>query len=234
MSDIKKNDLIADIRESLGLPASPDDFISEAYVTQAKKYNLNTEFLSAKAKKARQSDLEAHIEGLNEISAKLDTASRDDADKYSSEFRQLKIDEAHLLNAAFFRAYHFENISDLQSQITMDTMAFLRRERDFGTFDDWQKDVIACGMSSSSGYVVCGYNVMLSRYMNFVIDIESVHVPIGTFPVIVLDVSEGAHYRDYLNDRKTYIVAMMKELNWTRIEERFKKAEKISKIVKRD
>ena len=113
----------------------------------------------------------------------------------------------------------------------MDTMTFLRLERDFGSFDNWQKDFIACGMSSRNGYVVCGYNVMLSRYMNFVVDIESVNVPIGTYPVIVLDVSEGAYYRDYLNDRKTYIVAMMKELNWDRIEERIKKCEKISKII---
>ena len=231
MSKIKQNDVVRSIRESLGLSS---ERIDEAYVTQAKKYKLNTEFLSAKNKTARQEDLEQHVKGLNTISAKLDTASRDDADKYASEYRQLKVDEVHLLNAAFFRAYNFENISDLKSQITMDTMSFLRLERDFGTFDDWQKDFIACGMSSRNGYVVCGYNVMLNRYMNFVVDIESVNVPIGTFPVIVLDVSEGAYYRDYLNDRKTYIVAMMKELNWDRIEERFKKSEKISKLMKRD
>ncbi len=47
-----------------------------------------------------------------------------------------------------------------------------------------------------------------------------------------LDVAEGAYYRDYLDDRKTYVTAMMKELNWARIEERFKKAEKISKVLK--
>ena len=231
MSNVKESDIVENIRQTLGLPAQK---VNEAYVTQAKKYKLNTEFLSNKSKTARQEDLEQHIVGLNEISAKLDTASRDDADKYSSEFRQLKVDEVHLLNASFFRAYHFENISDLQSQITMDTMTFLRLERDFGSFDNWQKDFIACGMSSRNGYVVCGYNVMLSRYMNFVVDIESVNVPIGTYPVIVLDVSEGAYYRDYLNDRKTYIVAMMKELNWDRIEERIKKCEKISKIMKRN
>ncbi len=231
MSTVKENDIIQSIRESLGLP---DKAVNESYVTQAKKYKLNTEFLSPKNKSARQEDLEKHVSGLNEISAKLDTASRDDADKYSSEFRQLKVDETHLLNAAFFRAYHFENISDLKSQITMDTMSFLRLERDFGTFDDWQKDFIACGMSSRSGYAVTAYNVMLGRYMNFVVDIESLNVPIGTFPIIVLDVSEGAYYRDYLEDRKTYIVAMMKEINWDRVEERIKKTEKIAKVMKRD
>jgi Fe-Mn family superoxide dismutase len=55
-------------------------------------------------------------------------------------------------------------------------------------------------------------------------------VPIGTYPVIVLDVSEGAYYRDYVADRKTYIIAMMKELDWDQVEDRVKKSEKISKI----
>ena len=232
MSSIKDRDIVKNIRETLGLSSDLPEQVSEAYVTQAKKYSLNTEFLSAKAKRARQSDLERHVKGLNEISAKLDTASRDDADKYASEFRQLKVDETHLLNAALFRAYHFENISDLQSQLTMDTMSFLRLERDFGSFDEWQKDFIACGMSSRSGYVVTGFNTMLKRYLNFVVDIESVNVPIATYPVIVLDVSEGAYYRDYLEDRKTYIVAMMKELNWDKIEDRFKRAEKLAKVFK--
>jgi superoxide dismutase, Fe-Mn family len=232
MSSIKDRDIVKSIRETLGLPDNLPEQISESYVTQAKKYDLNTEFLSTKTKKARQKDLENHVKGLNTISAKLDTASRDEADKYASEFRQLKIDETHLLNAALFRSYHFENISDLQSQLTMDTMTFLRLERDFGSFDDWQKDFIACGMSSRSGYVVTGFNTMLKRYLNVVVDIESVNVPVSTYPVIVLDVSEGAYYRDYLGDRKTYIVAMMKELNWEKIEDRFKRAEKLAKVFK--
>jgi len=59
-----------------------------------------------------------------------------------------------------------------------------------------------------------------------------VHVPISSFPVIVLDVWEHAYYRDYLKDRKSYVFAMMKELNWDTIEERFKKCDRIAKVVK--
>ena len=230
MAKSLETELVSEIRKSLGLPEKSE--VNESYVTQAKKYNLPTEFLSQKSKSARQGDLEKHVEALNDVSARLDVASRDDADKYSSEFRRLKIDEVHNLNAAFFRALHFENISDLRSQITMDSMSFIRIERDFGTFDEWQKDFIACAMASRSGYVITGYSMFLQRYMNFIIDTEALHVPVGVYPVIVLDVAEGAYYRDYLDDRKTYVTALMKELNWARIEERFKKAEKISKVLK--
>ena len=134
------------------------------------------------------------------------------------------------MNAAFLRALHFENISDLDSKITMDMLCFLRLERDFGSFDNWQKDFIACAMSSRDGYALTGYSLYLRRYINFVIDTEGLNVPIGVLPIIVLDVAEGAYYRDYLDDRKSYILGMMKEFDWAHIEGRVKKAEATAKI----
>jgi Fe-Mn family superoxide dismutase len=225
--DIKK-----EIRRSLGLPERrAESKINEAYVVEPKSYTLKTDFLSDKAKKARIDDFSANAKSLNAVSAKLDTASRDDADDRSSEFRSLKVDEAHCLNEAFLRARHFDNIDDPRSQISMDTLSFMRLERDFGGFDAWQKDFIACGMSARSGYVVTAYNILLGRYMNLVVDAGGCNIPIGCMPIVVLDVSEGAYYRDYIGDRKTYIIAMMKELNWDVIEERVKKAERIAKVM---
>ncbi len=226
MSDIKK-----EIKDAIDDALSP--LLKEAYVSQAKKFDLRTELLSPKAKSARQKDFEGFVSSLNKISAQLDGADRDGANDKSSDFRRLKIDEVHNMNAAFLRALHFENISDLQSKITMDTLSFLRLERDFGSFDAWQKDFIACCMSSRDGYAMTGYSVFLKRYINFIIDTESLNVPVGVLPVIVLDVAEGAYYRDYLDDRRTYVLGMMKEFNWTRIEERFKRAEAVAKVVEK-
>jgi Fe-Mn family superoxide dismutase len=68
--------------------------------------------------------------------------------------------------------------------------------------------------------------------MNIVVDLHSQNIPMASYPVIVIDCWEHAYYRDYLDERKTYIFAMMKELNWDTIEERFKKAERISKATR--
>ena len=172
------------VAETLGVKK-----LKESYVTKAKKFKLPTEFLSDKVKTARQKDFESYVDALNETSARLDTASREDANNNASEFRQLKVDEMYCLNASFLRAFHFENISDLQSELSMDSLAFMRLERDFGSFDDWQKDFIACGLSSRDGYAITAYNTYLGRYMNVVVDGESENVPVGCFPVICLDVS---------------------------------------------
>jgi Fe-Mn family superoxide dismutase len=225
------NEIVRGIRADLGLDKH-DGLVSESYVTTAKKYELRTELLSEKTKKSHQELLENYVETLNSVSAELDTTPKDEANLNNSDFRSLKIDEVYNLNAAYLHALYFENISDVNSRITMDSLAYMRLQRDFGSFDDWQKDFIACAMSARNGWAITVFNAVLNRYINVVVDLHSEHVPIASYPVVVLDVWEHAYYRDYLKDRKSYVFAMMKELNWDTIEERFKKCDRIAKVIK--
>jgi Fe-Mn family superoxide dismutase len=221
------SDLMKEIVRAIN---GPLEQLDEAYVTEPKKFDLKTELLSDKAKKARQADFELHVEALNRVSAELDGADRSLASDKASSFRRLKVDEARCINLSFLKAMHLDNISDLNSRITMDTLSYIRLSRDFGTFEDWQKDFIACCMSSLGGFAITGYNIYLKRYMNFVMDADGSNVPIGVIPVVVLDVSEGAYYRDYLGDRRAYVHGMMKEMNWNRIEQRVEKCERMAKV----
>lgn len=215
------------IQEELKLNSAA---INESYVTQAKKYALSTELLSNKNKAEHQKLLEKYVGSLNEVSTKLDTVDLDKANPNHSEFRNLKIDETFNMNAAYLHALFFENISDQRSIITMDSLSFMRLERDFGSFDQWQKEFVACALSSRNGWACTVYSIMLKRYINIVVDLHSQHIPIGCIPIIVLDCWEHSYYRDYLSDRKTYAYGMMKEFDWKEIESRIKKTEKIAKI----
>jgi superoxide dismutase, Fe-Mn family len=205
--------------------------ISEAYVTQAGKFDLKTELLSQKTKKAHQELLEGYVKELNAISSKLDGVDKSAANLNNSQFRSLKIDETYNLNAAFLHGLYFQNISDLSSQVTVDSLTYMKLSRDFGTFDRWQEDFIACGLSARNGWVVTIYSTQLKRYINTIIDLHSQNVMIGMQPIIVIDCWEHSYYRDYLKDRKTYLYGMMKELNWSVIEERIKVSEKIHKTL---
>ena len=215
------------IQEELGLKKT----LKESYVTQAKKYDLSTDLLSDKNKSEHQKLLDKYVESLNEVSAKLDTADLEAANPNFCDFRSLKIDEVYNMNAAYLHALFFENISDQRSIITMDSLAFMRLERDFGSFDKWQKEFVACALSARNGWAVTVFSHMLKRYINVVVDLHSQQIPIGCTPIIVMDCWEHSYYRDYLSDRKTYVYGMMKEFDWKQIEERFQKAEKISKIL---
>jgi Fe-Mn family superoxide dismutase len=205
-------------------------FISESYVVQAKNYDINTDMLSEKAVKANVENLHEYVNALNDVSAKLDSADRSASNPKDSSFRGIKKEETYNLNGSFLSAYYFDNIADPTSKITMDSLTFMRLTRDFGTFEDWQKDFIACGMASRNGWVCTVYNGFLNRYMNIFIDGNEAGIPMSSVPIVVLSVQDRAYFRDYLNDRRKYIFAMMKELNWDLIELRVKRADKLAKL----
>ena len=206
--------------------------VNEAYVGQKKQYNIVTDYLSEKNIDNHIKLYEDYLENFNKVSAKLDSADRSNINSNNSEFRSLKLDETYNMNGAYLHELYFANIGDNNSQINMNTLSYMRLSRDFGTFDDWQKDFIACGLSSRCGWAVTYLNFYTQSYMNCFVDLHSKDIPAGMYPVIVMDMWQHAYYKDYLKDSKTYMVAMMKQLDWNIIEKRIKKADQIIQVIK--
>jgi superoxide dismutase, Fe-Mn family len=206
--------------------------LDEAYVAEPKPYSQVTEFLSQKTKDAHASLYKGYVETLNRVSAELDTAERAKADSKHSEFHSLKLDETFNLNATWLHELYFAGSFDVHSEIYMDSVTFIELERTFGTFDDWQKDFLACALACGQGWAICGYNMFLKRFVNTIITGHSQDAMLGLFPIVCLDCHEHAYYRDYLTDRKSYIIAMLQQINWEVVEERVKKAKSIAEILK--
>lgn len=229
----------AAIRESLQVVApearceeKQPEQVNEAYVAQPKVYTQVSEFSSQRTKDAHDRFYKTYVEKLNRVSAQIDSAIHGESNSDSSQYRSLKLDEAHLLNAVYLHEMFFANCFDPHSEIFMDSKPYLRLQRDFGTFEDWQKDFIQCAMATREGWAVTGYNVFLKRFVNTIIDGHSINVQAGFIPVIVVDMWSHSYFRDYLDDKNSYIVAKMRELNWEVIEERFERCDKISGALK--
>jgi Fe-Mn family superoxide dismutase len=217
------NQSIGDVKRTL---------LDEAYVAEPKPFKQVSELVSQKTKDAHTALYKEYVEASNKVSAELDTADRSAGGSKHSTFRSLKLDEAYNLNALWLHELYFANCFDPHSEIVMDSIAYLKLQRDFGTFDDFQRDLIACATSCGNGWAVCGYHTFLRRYVNVMVSNHSQDVMLGLYPVIVIDCWEHAYARDYLTDKKSYIVAMMRQFNWTVIEDRFKRAEAIAMAVK--
>lgn len=227
--DIKVGDVKKIIRESLG--TSPE-VVEESYIAQSKTYDLPTEFLSQKAKRAHFDKYHAVVSCLNKVAAGMGTVDASAANSDQSSYRSLKIDEIANLNSVYLHEMYFANVSDVHSEITMDTLPYMRLERDFGTFDNWQSQFIACAKSSRGGWAITGFSTYLQKFIVFFTDGDSAVIPVGVYPVLVLDMAEHAYYRDYQNDVDTYIRAMMKEIDWDVVEERVKRSEIIAKAMR--
>ena len=232
MKNLEKliNEAVNDTLAENGLGSK--EVIEESYIVQTGKFDLQTELLSQKTKKSHAELLEGYTKELNKISTALDGVDKSATNLNNSQFRSLKVDEAYNHNATFLHGLYFENISDINSSLSMDTLSYMRLSRDFGSFDAWQEDFVACCLSARNGWAMTVYNTHLQRYMNTVIDLHSQNVMCGIIPIIVMDCWEHSYYRDYLKDRKTYVFGMMKELNWNVIEDRIAKADLIAKVLK--
>lgn len=217
------------IRDTLDVK---DDRLNESFMAQPKQFNVKTDFLSPGNVQNHIELYEGYVENFNKTSMQLDSVDRSSVNSNNSPYRAYKIDETYNMNGAYLHELYFANIGDAQSRITMDSLSYMRLNRDFGSFDDWQRDFIACGMASRCGWVVTYLNMYTQSYMNCAIDLHSEHVPAGMYPVIVMDVWQHAYYRDYLKDVNSYMSAMMKQLRWPVIEKRFEKADKILNVIR--
>lgn len=200
--------------------------LQEAFVLIPKAFGLRTERLSDRTKQAHEQLYKEYVEAFNKLSVGLAAANTEEAKSTTSAYRSLKTDETYNLNAVKLHELYFTNISDMASEIGVDSIPYMHLARDFGTFEKWQFDFIACAMSARNGWAVCVYEPYRNVYMNVVVDGHTVDVPVGAIPVIVMDMWEHAYYKDYANDKKAYLVSMMRELNWNVIEARMTVAER--------
>jgi superoxide dismutase, Fe-Mn family len=206
--------------------------IDESLSAQEKKFTFNSDFLSNENFQNHVELYQGYLKNFNTISSKLDSADRQNVNCNHSEFRSLKLDEAFNMNGVYLHELYFANIGDVNSEIKMDSLSYMRLARDFGSFDAWQKDFIACASASQCGWAITYLNTYTQTYMNAVVDLHTNNIPFGSYPIIVMDAWQHAYYRDYLKDVATYTRAMMKLLRWPVIEERIQKADKIIQVLR--
>tara|TARA_Y100000310_G_scaffold345054_1_gene461448 strand:- start:4218 stop:4904 length:687 start_codon:yes stop_codon:yes gene_type:complete len=219
------------INNSLGVK-KPSEPVTEAYVATPKQIEQITDAISSDTKDSHLKLYENYVKSFNKISAELDVVDLENLNSNNSKFRNLKQDETFTLNAVYLHELYFANSADVNSEVFVESLTYMRLQRDFGTFDDWQKNFIATGLSSRNGWVVTGYNMYLRRFQNFFIDLHDGSVPLGVYPVIVVDMWEHAYMRDYLVNKKKYLLKQMSELNWTVIESRIKTTEKLGEALR--
>ena len=205
--------------------------IVENYDVRSKPFDLKTELLSTSAKKIIKETYEKSVKDLNEVSTLLEGAARNPDQSGRSSYRDLKKDEQRLITQSFLMANFLENVDDQNSTLTMDSLSYMRLSRDWGTFDEWQQDFLACALNSRSGFVVTCYSSLLKKYMNFCVDSDMGGIPPGCETVISVCTFDSFYTKDYINKKDQYVRAMMKEISWDTVEDRIKS---IEKKVKKD
>ena len=95
----------------------------------------------------------------------------------------------------------------------------------FGSFDGFQAHFAANAIAvQGSGWSVLGWDPLGSKLLIHQLKDQQGQTPLGTIPVLQLDMWEHAYYLDYLNVRPDYVKAWWNVVNWENVAQRFEAA----------
>lgn len=165
---------------------------------------------------------EGYIKKANEVNDKFKSTDRSSANHNYSEYRNLLVDLSHNLNGVILHELYFSNLTDKYTESTEAFKTII--ERDFESWENYLEDVKAAGMASRAGWAITGYNYRDGKIHNFAIDQHNLHVPVFVRPLLILDTWEHAFGTDFGTNKKAYIEAFMKNINWHVVSLRFESA----------
>ena len=161
-----------------------------------------------------------YVNKINEIREKLKTAEKASANATYSDFRALKLEEGFALNGVKLHEVYFDNLGGdgKPKGPILDLI-----NEDFGSYESWKEDLIACGMAAR-GWVVLVYDWDDKKLHNHVCDLHNQGGVWGASALLVLDMYEHAYFIDYGTSKKKYIEAFINNISFDRANQYIKQA----------
>ncbi len=154
-----------------------------------------------------------YVNKRNEIELALSVADKSKANATHSEFGELKRQETFAANGQILHEIFF---GILGGDGVPNSNVLKMIERDFGSFENWKAEFIACGMSAR-GWAILAFDPSDGRLHNYTGDAHNQGGVWGAIPLIALDVYEHAYFIDFGSDRKAYIESYFSNLDWGKI-----------------
>lgn len=170
--------------------------------------------ISKKAVEEHLKLYQAYVNKSNEIMDKLAKVDLSTANQVFSDARALKVELSFAVGGMQNHEIYFSHLKrgggepagELRKQI----------EKDFGSFENYLKDLKASGMSGR-GWAWTVWFPAAGRLMNWVGDSQNTYLSWDLKPILALDVYEHAYFLDFTVNRGAYIDAFFKNLDWDKI-----------------
>ena len=141
--------------------------------------------------------------------------------KFGPEFAELNRRLGWEFNGMRLHEYYFWNMSKNPKSIDRNSELFRRMEKEWGSFEKWEKDFRAMGAMRGIGWIVLYYDPSGERLFNIWINEHDTGHFAGCMPILVMDVFEHAYMLDYGLKKADYVEAFFKNLDWKACAERF-------------
>lgn len=161
---------------------------------------------------------EGYVKKYNEIVEKLQSVDLESANQTYSDIRSLKVDLTFALGGVKNHEIYFGHLGGEGGKPSGQLLEQI--EKDFGSFEAWQKDMKATGMAGR-GWAWLAYDWDFKKLFNYIGDAQNTFPVWNAIPLIALDVYEHAYYLDFATKRADYIDAFFNNLDWSVIGENF-------------
>ncbi len=200
---------------------------------EAKKFPIEKEIqgISVKTNQEHYKLYQGYVNKWNEIIEKLKKADRSKAAATYSEYGELKRQETFNANGKILHEIFFSTIFDGDGIPKGEIVEKIKE--DFGSFEAWKEDFIATAMASR-GWAILALELSSGKLFNFLVDLHNIGYLANTIPILVLDVFEHAYFIDYGTNRRAYIDAFFKNINWENVNKRYLFAKKVAELYKEE
>ncbi len=201
--------------------------ISQTYIAKPLKSSLLTmDGISKKTIEEHHKLYTGYVNKANEILDALMTVDYSKANQTYSLLRELKVELSFALGGVKNHEIYFDNLGGKGGKPTGELFATI--EKNFGSYDVWEKDFKATGLAAR-GWVWLSYDSDRGTFFNYLGDAQNTFPIWNAIPILALDTYEYAYFLDYSIDRKSYIEAFMRNIDWNVVEQRFANIPKIRK-----
>ncbi|HYX76333.1 MAG TPA: Fe-Mn family superoxide dismutase [Gaiellaceae bacterium] len=178
---------------------------------QLKPELLELDGISRETVEAHYRLYEGYVSKRNEILERLGSVDLGAANQAYSEFRALKIEYSFAVGGIKNHEIYFGHLGGDGGAPEGPIGQLI--ERDFGSVEDWARDLKATGMAGR-GWAWTAYDWDEGTLFNYAGDAQNTFPIWNAAPLIALDVYEHAYWLDFQTDRASYIDAFFANLDW--------------------
>lgn len=189
---------------------------------EAKTYQLQLEGISQDQLEQHYKLYQGYVNNTNILNDKI--AELLEAGKAGTpEYGELKRRFGFEYDGMRLHEFYFGNMKANGGKPDAGSKIYKKIEEDFGSYDVWENDFKFTGLMRGIGWAILYQDPFTGRLQNFWISDHEYGHPAGFQPILVMDVWEHAYVGDYKpTDRKGYVEAFMKNIDWSAVESRVK------------
>jgi Fe-Mn family superoxide dismutase len=173
---------------------------------------------------------------LKQLSNPYDPNLLNSAGPAAGRFRELENDKSYLTNAVHLHELFFENVILPDNSAPMipgpEFTSLVQRDFPHVKSNDFWSNIIKPTAKSARGWCIVGFNTLDAKLDVCMLDSHGGVMPIGLYPILVLDVYEHSYAPQYGIDRGTYLDHMRRSLNWAVVEHRVATIHSASELMR--